>query len=229
MAERDPGLEFDQARDEAARLAEQLTEWSAAYYEGDTQLVPDADYDAGMARLRELEAQFPELQSQDSPTQVVGGGASSLFAEVAHRERMLSLDNVFSVDELRAWLERTDAAAGGDVRWLTEIKIDGLAISLTYERGELIVAATRGDGRTGEDVTENIADIACIPQQLTGDDLPELVEVRGEVFFRVDDFRDLNAEQTAAGEAPFANPRNAASGSLRQKRSSSLCASASAD
>jgi DNA ligase (NAD+) len=218
MADRDPALEFDEAREEADRLADQLTQWSAAYYEGDTQLVTDAEYDAAMARLRELEAQFPELQSQDSPTQVVGGGASSLFAEVTHRERMLSLDNVFSVDELRTWLGRTGEAAGGTVRWLSEVKIDGLAISLTYERGALTIAATRGDGRTGEDVTENIADIAAIPQQLTGEGIPELVEVRGEVFFRVDDFRALNAEQAEAGEPPFANPRNAASGSLRQKR-----------
>ncbi|UQN15432.1 NAD-dependent DNA ligase LigA [Gulosibacter sp. ACHW.36C] len=218
MADRDPALEFDEAREEADRLADQLTQWSAAYYEGDTQLVTDAEYDAAMARLRELEAQFPELQSQDSPTQVVGGGASSLFAEVTHRERMLSLDNVFSVDELRTWLGRTGEAAGGTVRWLSEVKIDGLAISLTYERGALTIAATRGDGRTGEDVTENIADIAAIPQQLTGEGIPELVEVRGEVFFRVDDFRALNAEQAEAGEPLFANPRNAASGSLRQKR-----------
>lgn len=209
---------FEDARAEAAALTEQLTAWSVAYYQHDTQQVPDATYDTALARLRELEAQYPELASQDSPTQRIAGAASTLFAPVTHRERMLSLDNVFSLDELRAWLTRTQDAAGGQVRWLGEVKIDGLAISLTYEHGELTVAATRGDGRTGEDVTENIADIPAIPQQLTGDDVPTLVEVRGEVFFRVDDFRELNILQAEAGEAAFANPRNAASGSLRQKR-----------
>lgn len=210
-------IDFEQARAEAESLSAKLTDWAAAYYERDTQIVPDAEYDTAMARLRELETQFPELQSQDSPTQAVAGNASTLFAPVSHRERMLSLDNVFSVDELRAWLQRTETAIGSATSWLCEVKIDGLAISLTYEHGRLTRAATRGDGRTGEDVTENVAHIAAIPQQLRGDNLPEVVEIRGEVFFPVDEFRQLNAEQIDAGEAPFANPRNAASGSLRQK------------
>ncbi|MFD2674775.1 NAD-dependent DNA ligase LigA [Gulosibacter bifidus] len=210
-------MEFEQARAEADALANQLIEWSAAYYERDTQLVTDAEYDRAMARLRELEAAFPELQSQDSPTQAVAGQASSLFAPVEHRERMLSLDNVFSIDELRTWLSRTATAIGSNAPWLCEVKIDGLAISLTYEHGKLTRAATRGDGRTGEDVTENVAHIPAIPQELQGEDLPDVVEIRGEVFFPVEQFLELNAAQTAAGEPPFANPRNAASGSLRQK------------
>lgn len=209
--------EFERARVEAEQLSAQLIEWAAAYYERDTQLVPDAEYDAAMARLRALETQFPELQSQDSPTQAVAGHASNLFAPVTHRERMLSLDNVFSVDELRAWLQRTAAAIAEQPAWLCEVKIDGLAISLTYEHGKLTRAATRGDGHTGEDVTENVAHITAIPKRLTGEHLPELVEIRGEVFFPVEEFRQLNADQVAAKEAPFANPRNAASGSLRQK------------
>ena len=127
--------EFERARVEAEQLSAQLIEWAAAYYERDTQLVLDAEYDAAMARLRALESQFPELQSQDSPTQAVAGHASNLFAPVTHRERMLSLDNVFSVEELRAWLQRTAAAIGEQPAWLCEVKIDGLAISLTYEHG----------------------------------------------------------------------------------------------
>ncbi|KAB1642677.1 NAD-dependent DNA ligase LigA [Gulosibacter chungangensis] len=211
--------EFEQARTEVDRLREQIATWADSYYAKDVQEVPDSEYDAAMAQLRELEDAHPELRSQDSPTQTVGGRASTLFAPVVHLERMLSLDNVFSTEELEAWLVRAGAAAGGKVDWLTELKIDGLAISLTYERGKLTKAATRGDGRTGEDVTENVDFIHAIPQQLRGDQaqLPEVVEIRGEVFFRVDDFTELNASQVEAGEAAFANPRNAASGSLRQK------------
>ncbi|MDJ1371852.1 NAD-dependent DNA ligase LigA [Gulosibacter molinativorax] len=217
--EADTGVDFETARAEVDRLREQIAAWADSYYAKDVQEVPDAEYDAAMARLRELEEAHPELESQDSPTQTIGGRASTLFAPVVHRERMLSLDNVFATEELEAWLVRTNAAAGGDVAWLTELKIDGLAISLTYERGRLTKAATRGDGRTGEDVTENVEFIRAIPQRLAGeaDALPEVVEVRGEVFFRVDDFEELNALQVAAGESAFANPRNAASGSLRQK------------
>ncbi|SJM52033.1 NAD-dependent DNA ligase LigA [Gulosibacter sp. 10] len=211
--------EFEAARAEVDELRENIARWADAYYLQDAQEVTDAEYDAAMERLRALESEFPELESQDSPTHTVGGRASTLFAPVVHRERMLSLDNVFSAEELEAWLERADEAAGGNVRWLTELKIDGLAISLTYERGRLTRAATRGDGRTGEDVTENIAYIGAIPQRLErdGHDFPEVVEVRGEVFFAVEDFRRLNALQVDSGEAAFANPRNAASGSLRQK------------
>lgn len=211
--------DFDRARAEVNRLREQLADWADSYYAKDVQQVPDAEYDASMARLRALEEAHPELDSQDSPTRTVGGRASTLFAPVEHRERMLSLDNVFSTEELDAWLKRAAASAGGSVDWLTELKIDGLAISLTYEHGRLTKAATRGDGRTGEDVTENVEFIEAIPQTLRGEDseIPTIVEIRGEVFFRVDDFTELNALQVESGESAFANPRNAASGSLRQK------------
>jgi DNA ligase (NAD+) len=171
-----------------------------------------------MRRLEELERLFPELQSQDSPTQSVGGGVSTLFAPVRHAERMLSLDNVFSRDEFLAWAARVERDAGRPVHFLCELKIDGLALNLRYENGALVSAATRGDGVVGEDVTENVRLIASIPSRLATPTPPPLVEVRGEVFFNTDAFERLNAVQAEAGDRLFANPRNAASGSLRQKR-----------
>ncbi|NUR30403.1 MAG: NAD-dependent DNA ligase LigA, partial [Catenulispora sp.] len=147
-----------------------------------------------------------------------GGTAATLFAPVQHEVRMLSLDNAFSEEELLAWAERAERdAGGGPLSYLCELKIDGLAINLTYRNGRLVRAATRGDGRTGEDVTPNVLTMAGVPKQLTGENLPALVEVRGEIFFPTEGFADLNAQLVAAGERPFANPRNAASGSLRQK------------
>ncbi|WP_298227554.1 NAD-dependent DNA ligase LigA [Gryllotalpicola sp.] len=212
----DPTL--DEAHVEVADLTRRINDAADAYYERDTLLMSDAEYDGLMARLRELERLWPELQSQDSPTLRVGGrGDTTLFAPVAHAEPMLSLDNVFSAGELADWAVKTAESAGTAVRWLCELKIDGLAISLRYEHGRLVSAATRGDGRVGEDVTENVRAIAAIPGQLAGSGHPPLVEVRGEVFFKVADFDALNARQSAAGEKQFANPRNAASGSLRQK------------
>ncbi|WP_424980076.1 NAD-dependent DNA ligase LigA [Labedella populi] len=206
------------AAEEWARLSTHILELRDAYYERDEVLVSDAEYDALLRRLDEIERLFPELQSQDSPTQTVGGRAqTTLFAPVTHVERMLSLDNVFSPEEFDAWAAKVVASSGRSVRWLCELKIDGLAINLRYERGRLTTAATRGDGVVGEDVTENVRRIAVIPQQLAGEGHPDIVEVRGEVFFPVEAFRELNAEQAAAGERVFANPRNAASGSLRQK------------
>jgi len=191
-----------------------------AYYVKDAPTASDADYDARVRELERLEADWPQLVSADSPTQRVGGTYSTDFATVAHVERMLSLDNVFTTDELAAWAERVERDLEGEqVHWLCELKIDGLAIALLYEDGRLVRAATRGDGRTGEDVTLNVRTIATIPQVLAGDpaDHPELLEVRGEVFLPVREFGELNAAQVAAGKAPFANPRNAAAGSLRQK------------
>lgn len=242
---------FETARARVDGLREALNRYAEAYYERDTQLVTDAEYDALMAELRELEAAHPQLRSQDSPTEIVGGGVSSLFDPVEHAERMLSLDNVFSIDELREWMRKTREATGGAVAWLTELKIDGLAISLRYERGTLTSAATRGDGRTGEDVTENVHRMAGIPTRLAGAGHPDIVEVRGEVFIPVESFERLNALQldlrersvadararwesrgaSARGEfdeqaeearaerrfPAFANPRNAASGGLRQQ------------
>jgi DNA ligase (NAD+) len=211
-------LSAEQAADESERLTSRILELRDAYYERDEVLVDDAEYDALLRRLDEIERLFPALQSQDSPTQTVGGRAqTTLFDPVTHLERMLSLDNVFSREEFEVWAGKVVAASGRPVRWLCELKIDGLAINLRYERGRLTSAATRGDGVVGEDVTENVRRMSVIPAQLSGEGHPDVVEVRGEVFFPVAAFRELNADQAAAGERVFANPRNAASGSLRQK------------
>jgi DNA ligase (NAD+) len=213
-------LTRDEARDEVEALTTRILELRDAYYSRDTVLDDDATYDALVRRLELIEHAFPELQSQDSPTQTVGGRAeTTLFAPVEHAERMLSLDNVFSADEFAEWAAKAERDAGRPVRWLCELKIDGLALNLRYERGVLVTAATRGDGRVGEDVTQNVLLVAGIPQRLAGkpDELPALVEVRGEVFIPKAAFDELNALQRQAGEREFANPRNAASGSLRQK------------
>jgi len=234
-------LTLDDARAEAERLTGLILDAREAYYGRDAELVDDATYDGWMRRLERLERLFPEVQGQDSPTQSVGAAENSLFAPVEHAERMLSLDNVFSAEELREWCVKTRASAGRDVRWLTELKIDGLAISLRYVDGVLVSAATRGDGRVGEDVTVNALRVAGIPQRLSGAGHPSLVEVRGEVFIPVAAFDRLNelqaemrerviagsvgrgvdqekAERAAARRFPaFANPRNAASGGLRQQ------------
>ncbi|RUQ87827.1 NAD-dependent DNA ligase LigA [Labedella gwakjiensis] len=211
-------LSPEQAAEESHRLTGRILELRDAYYERDEVLVDDAEYDAMLRRLDEIERLFPALQSQDSPTQTVGGRAqTTLFDPVTHLERMLSLDNVFSREEFEVWAGKVVAASGRPIRWLCELKIDGLAINLRYERGRLVSAATRGDGVVGEDVTENVRRMSVIPTQLQGDAHPEVVEVRGEVFFPVEAFRELNAAQAEAGERVFANPRNAASGSLRQK------------
>ena len=213
-------LHRDEARDEVETLTTRILELRDAYYSRDTVLDDDATYDALVRRLEAIEHLFPELQSQDSPTQTVGGRAeTTLFAPVEHAERMLSLDNVFSADEFADWAAKVERDAGRPVRLLCELKIDGLALNLRYERGVLVSAATRGDGRVGEDVTQNVLQVAGIPQRLAGDpaELPDLVEVRGEVFIPKVAFDELNALQREAGEREFANPRNAASGSLRQK------------
>ncbi|MDQ0892595.1 NAD-dependent DNA ligase LigA [Agromyces ramosus] len=217
----DQGISLADAADEVERLTIRINEARDAYYERDTVIISDAEYDELMHRLEALERSYPQLQSQDSPTLTVGGrGETTLFAPVEHAERMLSLDNVFSADELAEWARRAEAAAGRPVHWLCELKIDGLALNLRYEHGRLVTAATRGDGRVGEDVTENMRYIPSIPTRLAGTGHPPLVEVRGEVFFPVAAFNELNANQAAAGEREFANPRNAASGSLRQKAES---------
>ena len=210
--------DFEAARARADELTTRILDLRDAYYDRDESLVSDAEYDAMMHELEDIERAYPELAGQDSPTQTVGGKAdSTLFAPIVHAERMLSLDNVFSIDEFREWAARVDRAVARPVRWLCELKIDGLAINLRYERGVLTSAATRGDGVTGEDVTENALRIPGIPKRLSGEGHPELVEVRGEVYFPVAAFEELNAEQVASGDRVFANPRNAASGSLRQK------------
>jgi DNA ligase (NAD+) len=208
----------DEVRHEWTDLAEQVRTHQFAYYVRDAPTVSDGEYDALFRRLSELEDAYPGLRTPDSPTQQVGATFSTDFTPVEHLERMLSLDNVFSADELAAWALRVARDAGGaDFHYLCELKIDGLAVNLLYERGRLVRAATRGDGRTGEDVTHNVRTIEGIPHRLAGSDHPESVEIRGEVFFPVTAFAELNAGLVEAGKAPFANPRNAAAGSLRQK------------
>ena len=202
-------------------LSEQITDAQFRYYVLDSPTMTDGEFDTLLRELQSIEDQYPELQTPESPTQRVGGaGFSTGFAPVEHAERLLSLDNVFSADELTSWMEKTERDAAAELSWLTEVKIDGLAINLTYVDGRLVKAATRGDGRVGEDVTLNVRTISAIPHQLADDgghDIPELVEVRGEVFFPLAGFEQLNAELVAAGKPPFANPRNSAAGSLRQK------------
>jgi DNA ligase, NAD-dependent len=212
-------LSLEQAAAAAAELTDRILQARDAYYERDAAIYSDEAYDRFIHRLEQLERLFPELQSQDSPTQTVGGRAdAALFAPVVHVERMLSLDNVFSLQEFEDWAAKVQRDAGRHVDWLCELKIDGLAINLRYENGVLVSAATRGDGVVGEDVTENIRSVPSIPQRLAGSGHPPVVEVRGEVYFQVATFRELNAMQAAEGERVFANPRNAASGSLRQVR-----------
>ena len=197
-----------------AELVDEINRHRRAYYEANAVLVSDAEYDAMLQELELLEAQHPELITGDSPTQTVGGNANQAFAPVEHLDRMWSLDNVFSVEEMSAWVAKIGAGP-----FLCELKIDGLAINLRYEKGVLVSAATRGDGVVGEDVTANVLTIKSIPRKLSGSNHPDVVEVRGEIFFGVDDFAKLNEGLVAEGKAPFANPRNSASGSLRQKDS----------
>jgi DNA ligase (NAD+) len=192
-------------------LRTQIERFRNAYYLDNETLISDAEYDALENELRRLEAEHPEF-AEESPTQKVGGAASEVFSPVRHREQMLSLDNAFSEEEFLAWTQKVE---GGP--FLCEPKIDGLAVSLTYENGVLTKAATRGDGEVGEDVTANVLTIKAIPHRLSGNNHPEVIEIRGEVFYGIEDFAELNASIVAAGGKPFANPRNSASGSLRQK------------
>ncbi|UBH06537.1 DNA ligase [Leucobacter sp. Psy1] len=230
--------DFDAAREEAQHLADEVERLRRAYHSEGVSLVSDAEYDALFRRLEAIERAFPELAGQDSPTQEVGAAVVSAgFPEHEHAERMLSLDNVFTVDELRDWMRKTEAAAGRHVRWLTELKIDGLAISLAYRNGVLETATTRGDGRVGEDITVNVDLLPVIPRELTGEGVPEFFEARGEVFLTEEAFTELNdrqhelQEQYAAAQRAkgvpeeritvrypeFANARNTAAGSLRQR------------
>ncbi|WP_161897113.1 NAD-dependent DNA ligase LigA [Gordonia spumicola] len=218
-------VETDARRDSAsaerewAELADEVRGHQFRYYVQDAPTISDGEFDTLLRRLEALEEAHPELAVADSPTKLVGGGFSTDFASVDHLERMMSLDNVFDADEMRAWVSRTEADAGQGIDFLCELKIDGVALALTYENGTLIRGVTRGDGRTGEDVTLNARTIVGVPHQLSSDarPVPELLEVRGEVYFRLDDFAALNASLVADGKAPFANPRNSAAGSLRQK------------
>lgn len=202
-------------------LADEVRGHQFRYYVKDAPVISDGEFDTLLGELTALEEKFPELRTPDSPTQLVGGaGFATDFTSADHLERMLSLDNVFNVEELAAWATRVRTEIGDDAHYLCELKIDGVALALVYRDGKLERAATRGDGRTGEDVTFNARTIDDIPERLTAGDgypVPTLLEVRGEVFFRVADFGELNAGLVEEGKAPFANPRNSAAGSLRQK------------
>ncbi|MEU9437794.1 NAD-dependent DNA ligase LigA [Streptomyces sp. NPDC048252] len=207
-----------EAREKHAQLAEQIEEHRFRYYVKDAPVISDAEFDRLLRALEELEQEYTELRTPDSPTQKVAGAYATEFTAVQHRERMLSLDNAFDDLELAAWAERVHKDVGSSAyHFLCELKVDGLAVNLTYENGRLTRAATRGDGRTGEDITPNVRTIAEIPDRLTGDGVPSLVEIRGEVYFPMEKFEGLNARLVEAGDKPFANPRNAAAGSLRQK------------
>ncbi|MBD2898383.1 NAD-dependent DNA ligase LigA [Actinomadura nitritigenes] len=198
-------------------LSERIDEANYRYYVLDQPTVTDAEYDRLMRELQALEAEHPELVTPSSPTQRVGAPITTDFATVEHLERMQSLDNAMSADELLAWDERVVKEVGEVAGYLCELKIDGLAIAVTYEKGRLVRGVTRGDGRTGEDVTNNVRTIDALPDRLAGEGWPDLLEVRGEVFLPVEGFEQVNAVQVEAGREPFANPRNAAAGSLRQK------------
>ena len=218
-------VELAQPEAEASRrhaeLTEQLNDARWRYHVLDAPTISDGEFDAMMRELNELEGSYPALRTPDSPTQQVGGPPSTTFTPVEHLQRLMSLDNVFSREELERWAARAIRELG-EARleksgYLCELKVDGLALDLVYQGGRLTRAATRGDGRVGEDVTANVKTIKVIPQRLAGDDPPDVLEVRGEVFFAVEEFAGLNAALVADGKAPFANPRNAAAGSLRQK------------
>jgi len=205
-----------EARRRHADLSLEITEADHRYYILDSPTISDIDYDTKMRELRALEEQYPDLRTPDSPTQTVHGAISTLFTPVEHLERLLSLDNVFTDEDLGGWADRA-TKLGGAGPYLCELKIDGLAIDLVYRDGALVKAATRGDGRTGEDVTPNIRTISSIPARLKGSGHPAVLEVRGEVFMPVEAFGKLNESLLDAGKAAFANPRNSAAGSLRQK------------
>ncbi|NMR30332.1 NAD-dependent DNA ligase LigA [Crystallibacter degradans] len=212
----------DALRDEYEQLTEDVRRFRYAYYNEDAPLVSDTEFDRLYRRLEEIEALHPEMVANDSPTQEVGGEVSAAFTPVQHLQRMYSLEDVFSLDELQTWVSRASSSVeklgrAQELKWLTEVKIDGLAVNLLYRDGELVRAATRGDGHTGEDITHNALTLKDIPRRLKGKNLPAEVEIRGEVFIPSKAFLELNEKMVEAGKAPFANPRNAAAGSLRQK------------
>ena len=204
------------ARQEMTDLVNEIRDHQFRYYVLDKPIIPDADFDQLWQRLLKLESSNPEFCDPNSPTLEVGGGFATHFQQRDHIEKMMSLDNVFDETELNSWFERV-AKESPSNSWLCEVKVDGLAINLLYENGKLSHALTRGNGATGEDVTLNIKTIKSVPHQLIGKNIPKLLEVRGEVFFPVAKFNEINEALEESGKTPFANPRNAAAGSLRQK------------
>ncbi len=199
-----------------AELSDEIRDHQFRYYVLDKPIISDGEFDVLLQELKKLESAHPELKADDSPSEVVGGGFSTHFTQHDHIEKMMSLDNVFGVDELEGWFDRIEKS-GAKNSWLCEVKVDGLAINLLYEKGKLVRALTRGNGTTGEDVTLNIKTISSIPHELAGKNIPNLLEVRGEVFFPVEAFNEFNDSLEEEGKQRFANPRNAAAGSLRQK------------
>jgi DNA ligase (NAD+) len=205
------------ARKRAQALRALVREHNDRYYVLDQPSVSDAEYDELLNELRAIETHFPEIITSDSPTQHVGGRAAEQFAPVQHATPMLSLDNVFSTEELAAWTQRIERDAEGAIAYVCELKIDGLAVSLVYEHGVFARGATRGDGRIGEDISANLHTIQAIPRRLPGRDFPAILEVRGEVYLPISTFERLNRDLASRGEKALVNPRNAAAGSLRQK------------
>ena len=205
-----------QVRSQMAELSEQIREHQFYYYVLDKPVISDSEFDKLWRELVALEEKHPELRDPHSPTLEVGGGIETTFEQSDHIKAMMSLDNVFDNGEFTAWTERVLKEVVAPT-WLCELKIDGLAINLLYEGGKLTKALTRGNGKTGEDVTLNVKTIVGVPHQLHGKDLPKLIEIRGEVYFPIEQFNELNATISESGKVPFANPRNAAAGSLRQK------------
>jgi DNA ligase (NAD+) len=204
-------------RERHASLAEEIEAHRYRYFVLDSPSIADGEFDALLRELERVENAYPALRTPDSPTQKVGSTYSTDFAPVEHPSRMESLDNAFTDADLAAWAARVERVVGAGAEYLCEPKVDGLAVNLTYQEGRLVRAATRGDGRTGEEVTPNVRTITGVPDRLAGDRVPDLLEVRGEVYFPVAGFEKLNAALGDAGKTPFANPRNAAAGSLRQK------------
>lgn len=207
-----------EARRRMRELTDEIRDHQYRYYVQDKPTISDAEFDAIWRELEKIEGQYPELRDPNSPTLEVGGGFATHFNQIDHHERMMSLDNVFSSEELEAWFERVKKEDDGSAKsWLCELKIDGLAINLIYEDGKLVRALTRGNGTTGEDVTVNVRTIKGVPTSLKDSRPPKLVEIRGEIFFPLAAFNELNESLEELGKASFANPRNAAAGSLRQK------------
>ena len=206
----------EEIRHRIVELSEEISEHQFKYYVLDAPTISDSEFDIKLRELAELEKQYPQYKVDNSPTDLVGGGFSTAFQQHPHRERMMSLDNVFSTEELDTWFARIEKTSSAPT-WLCEVKVDGLAINLLYEKGKLTRALTRGDGTTGEDVTLNIKTISAIPHELKGSEIPALIEVRGEVFFPLAAFNEFNDALEEEGKDRFANPRNAAAGSLRQK------------
>ena len=205
-----------EARREIAELTEEIRDHQFRYYVLDKPIISDGEFDSLLKKLQLLESKYPEFKDANSPSELVGGGFATHFTQHDHIEKMMSLDNVFGVDELNSWFDRIGKSGEANT-WLCEVKVDGLAINLLYEKGKLVRALTRGNGTTGEDVTLNIKTISAIPHELSGKSIPDLLEVRGEVFFPVEAFNEFNDGLEEEGKQRFANPRNAAAGSLRQK------------